>query len=137
MDIESTAEVRAFVRKTQKSAIISGLMVSLALSLLWSRFVGLGFMAGVAISIINFQLMSVDAYDIVGKLPKKARKFIIGRYAVRFAIMFGFLALIATRTDLNILSAFIGIFFVQALLFIGEVRKALDVNGGMFKGLKG
>ena len=109
------------------------------ISFWWSHSIGFGFLAGVTISVLNFQLMAVDAYGITGKAPKKARKFIIGRSAVRFAIMFVFLALIAHRTDLNIIATFIGLFFVQAIL-VGE--QLLHINyrdhkaGNVFKGLK-
>ena len=112
-------DVRRYVRTIQKSALVVG---SIACGLLWSlvsRSVGLGFMAGVLVSVINFQLMSVDALDMVGKQPKKARSFIISRYALRYAIMFGFIAVIVTRTDLNVVASFIGIFFVQFVL-VGE-----------------
>ena len=126
--------VREYVRKTQISAVISGLGIGLAVVLLWSGEIGLGFMAGVAISVVNFQLMAVDAFELIDKAPKKARSFIIGRYALRYAIMFGFLVVIVTRTDLNILATFIGLFFVQIRLFVGHVIHATRVGDRIFKG---
>lgn len=132
--MEETVSVRAFVRKTRNAAIFSGLIIGLFLVFFWSRLIGFGFLAGVLVSIVNFQLMAVDAYEIEEKTPKRARKFIIGRYAVRYAIMFGFLALIATRTDLNIIAAFAGIFFVPALLMIGRLFSVMNIDGRIFKG---
>ncbi len=123
MDDQSSA--RSFVRRTQKRAIIAGAGIGIALLLVWSKQAGLGFMSGVALSVVNFQLMAVDAFEMTGKAPKKARGFIIGRFALRFAILFGFLAVIATQTDFNILAAFAGLFFVQVVLFAGQVRDAL------------
>ncbi|MCD6308442.1 MAG: ATP synthase subunit I [Candidatus Latescibacteria bacterium] len=123
--MEESAQVRSFVRKTQKTAILTGCALGFALMLLWSRQVGLGFFSGMALSVINFQLMAVDAFELFDTTPKKARKFIIGRFVLRFAILFGFLALIATRTDFDILAAFAGLFFVQAVLFAGRVREAV------------
>ena len=131
---DKSIPVRVFVRKTQISAVIAGIGIGLAVVFLWSIEVGFGFMAGVAISVVNFQLMAVDAFELVDKAPKKARSFIIGRYALRYAIMFGFLVVIATRTDLNILATFIGLFFVQIRLFAGHVMHAARVGDRIFKG---
>ena len=132
--MEETVSVRAFVRRTRNAAFFSGLIIGLFIAFFWSRLIGFGFLAGVLVSIVNFQLMAVDAFEIEEKTPKRARKFIIGRYAVRYAIMFGFLALIATRTDLNIIAAFTGILFVPALLMIGRLFSVINIDGRIFKG---
>ena len=132
--MEETVSVRSFVRKTRKVAIFSGLIIGLFLASFWSHLIGFGFLAGVLVSIVNFQLMAVDAFEIEEKTPKRARKFIIGRYAIRYAIMFGFLALVATRTDLNIIAAFTGIFFIPALLLIGQFFRAINIDSRIFKG---
>ena len=126
---DSLYAARLFVRKTQKRAFFSGLIFSFFLAILWSHSVGLGFLSGVIISIVNFQLMSVDAYSIIEKNPKKARKFIIGRYILRFVIMFGFLALIATRTNFNIYATFIGVFFVKIVLAVVQIIQGLNMAG--------
>ena len=118
-------DVRIFVRKTQKTAIIAGLAIGVLLSVLWSNSIGFGFMTGTAVSIVNFQLMSVDACRIFGKTPAKARKFIIGRSVIRYTIIFCFLALIFSRTDYNIIAAFAGLFFVQLLLIVGQLLYAV------------
>ncbi len=83
MDSENAKQVRDFVRKTQITAILTGVTVGLMLLYLWSISVGLGFISGVVVSVINFQLMAVDAFQMAGKIPGKARKFIIGRYIIR------------------------------------------------------
>ncbi len=132
--MKDTVSVRAFVRKIRNAAIIIGLILGFFLAFFWSRHIGLGFLAGVLISIVNFQLMAVDAFEIEEKTPKRARKFIIGRYAIRYAIMFGFLALIATRTDLNIIAAFTGIFFVPVFLLAGQLFSVINIDGRIFKG---
>ena len=119
-------DLRLFVRKTQKRSIISGLIVGIILTNFCSSSIGFGFLSGVAVSIINFQLMSVDAYNLEGKTPKKARKFYFGRSLLRFTIMFGFLALVATRTQLDIIASFIGIFFVKAVLIAGQIIEGLN-----------
>jgi len=116
---------RSFVRDTQKKALFYGSVAGLTLVFLWSREVGVGFIAGFLISVINFQLMSVDAFDLVDKGSGKARKFIIGRYVLRYAIMFGFLALVATRTSLNIFASFAGLFFVQGVLVTCQVSRSV------------
>ena len=132
---ENHFSIRLFVRKTQKRAIISGIIIGLILSVVWSWLIGFGFLAGVAVSVINFQLMAVDAFGITDKAPKKARRFILGRYALRYAIMFGFIALIALRTEFNIFATFTGLFFVQVLLVAGHVFSAAKIGGRIFKGL--
>ena len=136
MDSGSTFSIRVFVRKIQKRAIVSGMLIGLVLILLWSRPVGFGFLAGAVVSVINFQLMAVDAFGIAYKAPKKARKFIIGRFALRFAIMFGFIVLIVLRTEYNIVATFIGLFFVQAFLVVGHVFRATNINRKIFKSLQ-
>ena len=127
--MEQLYEIRVFARNIQKAAFISGRVIGSALLFFWSRSVGLGFLAGAAISILNFKLMSVDVLEIIGKIPKKAKSFIIGRYILRFAIMFGFLALVATRTNYNLFAAFIGLFFVQYILVCERVLCGMNIIG--------
>ena len=128
-NFDSLQNARQFVRKTQKRALISGLIVGSLLAFFWSDSVGFGFLSGAAIGIVNFQLMSADAYEIVKKDPKKAKKFIINRLILRYAIMFGFLALIATRTDFNIIATFIGLFYVKFMLIGVQILKGLNLTG--------
>ena len=126
--------IRDFVRKTKKSAIFFGLILGILLLVLWSRSVGLGFLAGAAVSVINFQLMAVDVYEIAEKKPNKARRFIIGRYALRYIIMFGFIALIVTRTNFNIIATFVGLFFIQVHLIGGQAIRRISINRKISKG---
>ena len=114
-------DARVFVRKTQKTAIIFGVAIGAMLTYFLSNSAGYGFIAGTGVSIVNFQLMAVDAFQITGKAPRKARKYIIGRYFIRYALIFCFLILIVTRTDLNIIAAFVGLFFVQMVLVCGQL----------------
>ena len=120
--------VRVFVRKTQLISILTGLCIGFALAYFWSKSIGYGFICGALASVVNFQLMAVDAFEIAEKSPNKAKKFIYGRYVIRYAILFGFLAVLVTRTDFNILSAFVGIFFVQFILFTGQVLQATNIR---------
>ena len=126
-NFDSLYNVRLFVRKIQKRSLVSGLILGSLLAIFWSGSVGFGFLSGIAVSIVNFQLMSVDAYTIIEKDPKKARKSTTGRSILRYAIMFGFLALVAARTDFNIFATFIGIFFVKAVLIVGEIIQVLNL----------
>ncbi len=110
---------KIFVRKTQKRALLSGLFFGILLTSILTLNAGFGYLAGLAAGMVNFQLMSVDSYNMLGKSPQNARKFIIGRYLLRSAIMFGFIALIATRTEFNIITGFFGLFHLKFIL-IGE-----------------
>ncbi|MCE5250108.1 ATP synthase subunit I [bacterium] len=114
-------QVRVFVRTTQKTALLAGTVIGAILSFFWSGPIGYGFLSGVGVSVINFQLMAVDAYHVTGKTPDASRKYIIGRFIIRFAIMFGFISLIVTRTDFNVFAAFAGLFFVQVILIGGRL----------------
>ncbi|MBN1294743.1 MAG: ATP synthase subunit I [Candidatus Latescibacteria bacterium] len=113
--------VRYYVRKTQVMSMAIGIVIGAILSTFWSESVGYGFMSGAAVSLINFQLMAVDAYQVVGKESRNARKFIIGRYILRYIIMFVSLTLIVTRTDFNLIAAFAGLFFIQIILVAERV----------------
>lgn len=128
--------VRAYVRQMQIGSVISGVGVAAVLALLVSVKVGGGFLAGAAISIVNFQLMAVDAFEFAGKSPKVAKKFIIGRYLLRYAIMFAAVVMIVTRTDFNIIATFAGLFFVQVRLFASHIYSSVTHGGGMFRSLK-
>ena len=134
--MQETVPVRLFVRRTLRRAIISCAGFGVAAALVWSEKIGFGFMAGAVLSVINFQLMAVDAYSVIGKEPIQARNYIFLRSLVRYAIMFGFLAVIATKTTLSISAAFIGLFYVQAFLFVGQIRQAANNGDRLFKGLK-
>jgi len=123
--MNKSVSLREFVGGVRRRAVLSGIVLGLVLAHVWSFGVGLGFMAGAAVSVLNFQLMAADSFEILEKSPNKARRFVIGRYFLRFAIMFGFLALIATRTDWNIMAAFAGVFFVPAILFFDNVLQAV------------
>ena len=127
-NFDSLHSTRLFVRKTQKITLISGLITGFLLTVLWSGSDGLGFLSGVAFGVVNFQLMSVDSYGIIETSPKKARKFIIGRVIIGYAIMFVFLALIATRTDFNIISTFIGLFYLKVILIGGQILEGLKME---------
>ena len=133
-NFDNVRSSRLFVRKTQKITLISGLIIGFLLTVLWSVPVGLGFLAGLAIGIVNFQLMSVDAFESIEKAPQKARKFIVTRYIIRFAIMFGFLALVATQTDFNIISTFIGLFTVKVILIGRQILEGLSMAGKASRG---
>ena len=124
---ESTYSLRKFVKKIRKIALIAGAIIGLVLLTVLSRAIGFGFLAGVAISIINFQLMAVDAYDIEGKVPQKAQKFIIGKCVLRYVIMFGFIALLVTRTNCNIIATFIGLFFIQIIIVGGQLLNGISI----------
>ena len=124
-----TSTPRMFVRRTQFRALTGAAAASAVLSLIWPVSVGAGFFIGSLVSMINFQLMAVDAYDMTGKTPRAARKHTVSRFMLRFAIMLGFLALIVTRTELPIAAAFAGLFFVQAVLVAGEVLRVISLTG--------
>ncbi len=128
-NFDSLKSARQFVRKTQSRALISGLIVGSLLAFFWSGSVGFGFLSGAAIGIVNFQLMSADAYKIVEKEPQKAKKFIMGRLILRYAIMFGFLALIVIRTDFNIIATFIGLFYIKLMIVGVQILNGLNLTG--------
>ena len=121
---EPDESARGFVTRTRNTAIIVGGVIGTALVFLTSRSIGAGFFAGMAVSVINFQLMAVDAFEMVEKTPAKARKFIIGRFVLRYAILFAFLIIIIKKTDYNIFAAFAGLFSVQAVLVAGRIIEA-------------
>ena len=120
---------RTFVRRTQFRALTGAATASAVVSLIWSVSVGAGFFLGSLVSMINFQLMAVDAYDMTDKAPRAARKHTMIRFGLRYAIMLGFLTLIITRTNLPIAAAFAGLFFVQAVLVAGEVIRVIPFTG--------
>ncbi len=123
MEEIKTEHVRTFVRKTQLIAAVVGIVSGLAFSYFWSKAIGLGFITGTGISIVNFQLMAADAFQIAGKDTGKFRKFIMGRYVLRYAIIFVCLTLIVTRTDLSIYAVFAGLLFVQIILVLGRILR--------------
>ena len=125
---------RIYVRKIQKTALLAGIVIGVALAYLLSNSVGYGFIAGAGISIMNFQLMAVDAYQMTEKSSGKARRFIIGRYFIRYALMAGFIILIVTRTEFNIISAFAGLFFIQMIIVFGQLYQAAQ---SVFKASRG
>ena len=132
MDTTGTAaEIRSFVRRTQARALLLGGSLGLALIFLWHPAIGIGYILGAVLSVINFQLMTVDLFGMAEKNPGPAKKFIILRYSFRYALLFISLALIATRTDLNIIAVFAGLLSIQTVL-LGErvVMRALSGRRG-------
>lgn len=134
--VPGTVPVRSYVTRAQIGSVIASIGIAVALTLLYSGRIGYGFLAGAAVSIVNFQLMAVDAFELVEKSPKKAQMFILGRYVIRYAIMFGVIAIIVTRTDLNIFATFAGLFFVQLRLFASHIYHSVKNGGGLFRSLK-
>ena len=108
--------VRRFVKRTQIFAFCSGVIIGSLLVYFWSSFIGIGFLAGTIASIVNFQIMAADAYEVPGKSPGASRKFFVLHYIVRYAVLFLFFAIIATKTRLNIFAVFVGFFIVQFFL---------------------
>jgi len=121
MSTEAYDKVRGFIRKTQLCAICAGAIIGLTLACVWSIPIGIGFLVGAAASVVNFQFMAVDAYEIPGKTPGGSRRFIIGRYLIRYAILFVFLMIVVTKTRFNFLATFAGLFIVQLLLILERV----------------
>lgn len=110
-----------FVRRTQAYALMFGALVGAVMSTVWSREAALGFVCGAAISMVNFQLQYADVLRIAGKDSKTAGRFITGRFFLRYMIMFGYLGVIALKTDFNVLLSCAGLLTVQAVLFIDMV----------------
>jgi hypothetical protein len=112
---------RMFVRRTQAYALMFGALAGAVMGAVWSREAALGFVCGAAISVVNFQLQYADVLRIAGKDSKTAGRFITGRFFLRYMIMFGYLGVIALKTDLNVLLSCVGLLTVQAVLFIDTV----------------
>ena len=129
-------QIRDFVRTTQKVAVFCGFVLGLGFLVFWSRHIAFGFIAGVTVSVVNFQLMAADSYELIGKKPQKARRFIISRYLVRYIIMFVFIALVVTRTDFNIIAAFSGLLFVQMVLVFGRLLQTTDSDSKIREGFQ-
>ena len=121
MSTETDDPVRGFVRKMHFLAICAGTIIGLSLVFVWSRSIGFGFLAGTAASVVNFQLMAVDAYELHGKNPRISRRFIIGRYVIRYMILFVFLTIVATKTWFNIYATFAGLFLVHVMFIMGRI----------------
>lgn len=121
---EPERDHRAFVRRVQARTLVLALGVATGLTLIFSLMVGLGFLAGALVSMVNFQLMAVDASDFAGKGPDEARSHAFKRFGLRYLIMAGFLAVVITRTDLNVAAVFAGLFIVQVVLLAGEIGRA-------------
>ncbi len=124
-ETESVQSARVFFRRSQFWSLVTGAAAGAALCMFWSKSIGYGFMAGVVVGMLNGRLMAVDAFSLVHKEPSSVRKFIIGRQLLRLMIMFGFLALIATRTEWNIFAAFAGLFLANATLIVLQVKDVL------------
>ena len=134
MNGDGLAGARAFVRRVQKVTAFAALLIGGVLAAVWSGRVGFGFLAGTAVGMINFQLMSVDTYEAAIKPTGKVRKFVTVRVLVRFAIMFGFLAVVATRTDFSIAATFLGLFFGKVILVGDRIMEGLGRSGGKYRG---
>ena len=134
MNKGKSAPVRIFVRKIQFAALLTGILAGVALKIWWSHSVGIGFISGVIASVINFQLMAVDAFQMSGDDPRGTRKFIIGRYLIRYVMLFVFFAYIATRTEYDVVAAFIGFFIVQIVLIFGRLIGITSLSLMMFRG---
>jgi len=117
---------RSFVRNTRGKALLLGAFLGIILLIFGTKSICFGYLCGSLVSVVNFQLMAADAFGMVDKPSKAAKKFILFRYFLRYAILFSALVLIVTRTDFNILAVFVGVFTVQAVI-IGE--KLLDASG--------
>lgn len=128
--LDTVASVRSFVRKTQAKALILGGGVCTLLSVLGSSREGIGFLGGVVVSAVNFQLMFADAMEMTGKSSRKAGRFVAGRCLLRYLIMGGYLAVIAAGTDLNIFAAFAGLLSIQAVLLCEAVFVSGVIPGG-------
>ena len=124
-DIKSVHGARVFFRRVQRWSLAIGAAVGVALSTFWSLSIGYGFMAGVVMGMLNGRLMAVDAFSLVHKEPSSVRKFIIGRQLLRLMIMFGFLSVVATRTEWNIFAAFGGLFLANAVMIGLQIKDVL------------
>lgn len=122
--------VRWFTRQTQAWSVILGVSVGLAM-MVFSKPSGLGFLSGVALSILSVRLMSPDmpADHAAGPRSRTVLRAILG-----YAVLFGFLAFIAHSMPFDLVSAFAGLLFVQIILIIGRVYRGFRALGNMFRG---
>lgn len=118
---ETVDPVRSFVWKTQAKALVLGICGCMALCIPWTWREGIGFLCGAVLSAVNLQLMFSDAAGMAGRTAAKTRRFITGRALLRYAIMGGYLAVVATKTALNVYTAFAGLLSVQAVILGGAV----------------
>jgi len=125
---------RLFVKNTRKKALIFGAFLGVVLFLAVPKTICFGYICGAAVSVVNFQLMAADAFGMIEKSSRMAKKFILFRYFLRYAILFAAMALIATRTDFNIFAAFSGVFTVQAVLFGERLLELSHAAGRVMKG---
>jgi len=124
-DDENVHGARVFFRRSQFWSLVTGVAVGTALCMFWSKSIGYGFMAGVVVGMLNGRLMAVDAFSLVYKNPSSVKKFIIGRQLLRLVIMFGFLAVIAIRTEWNIFAAFAGLFLANVVMIGLQIKDVL------------
>lgn len=108
--------LRNFVRRIQWGALALSGAVGFVLFLLWSRQVAFGYLSGAAVSVMNFRLMVADSSGVGKREGRKAKRFIVGRYFLRYGIMAGYIAGIAFKTDFNIFAAFAGLMAIQVTL---------------------
>ncbi|MFA6471404.1 MAG: ATP synthase subunit I [Candidatus Latescibacterota bacterium] len=125
--------LRNFVKTTRKKALILGIILGITLFVFWTKTISFGYLCGAVISLVNFQLMAADAFGMVDKSSKSAKKFILFRYFLRYALFFSALILIITRTDFNIFAVFAGVFTVQVVIIGEKLLSASGITGGESK----
>jgi hypothetical protein len=134
MSEQGIGAFRIFVSNIRKKALFLGAFLGSIMLIFGMKSIGFGYLCGTLLSLVNFQLMAADAFGMVDKSSKAAKKFILFRYFLRYAILFSALVLLVTRTDFNIIAVFVGVFTVQ-IVVIGD--KLLEASGFSGWGMKG
>ena len=117
------------MRRILASTILFGACVGMILLVSWSREAAWGFWSGVAVGAVNFLLMYSDVRGMGSRNAKAAGKFMGGRFILRYGIMFGYLAVIAVKTDWSVIAAVGGMLSVQAAVMIDMLSRLFNRAG--------
>ena len=118
-----------FMRRIIASTALFAACVGMILMVSWSREAAWGFWSGAAVGAVNFILMYSDIRGMGDRNAKKAGKFMAGRFFIRYGIMFGYLAVIAVKTEWSVVAAVGGMLSVQAAVMIEMLSRMFNRAG--------
>ncbi len=118
-----------FVRGVLAKTLFTGAVAGGVVYAMWSKPVALGFLGGTLIGMLNFYLMFRDAREFSMEPNRSAGRFITWRFFLRYAIMCGYLAVVALKTSWSPVAACIGLLCIQAVILAQGLARALGKPG--------
>ncbi len=120
--------------KVLKYTTVASLIIAIPLGFFFDFSVLFGFLVGLVVSLINFNLLYISLYKAVQyEEPFKAGVCAFIHYLIRYSFWFMVLYISFMRDDVNLIATIVGIISVKLTIMIGNVFDLWDEKADLIR----